>query len=99
MRYDTVITLLRFRPREYDPATGNYKTLPPEERKLNASVMDTGAETLRLVYGKIRQGSLTIHTQNHVEAPFDRIRIKDKTYAVDLARKLRRKSVFVVSEV
>lgn len=64
-----------------------------------ASVMDTGTNTMMLVYSGIKEGSLTIHLQNHYDRPFDRIRVGNKTYGVDFSRKLRTKQVYVVSEV
>ena len=65
----------------------------------SASVMDTGTNTMMLVYSGIKEGSLTIHLQNHYDRPFDRIRVGNKTYGVDFSRKLRLKQVYVVSEV
>lgn len=65
----------------------------------SASVMDTGTNTMMLVYSGIKEGSLTIHLQNHYDRPFDRIRVGNKTYGVDFSRKLRTKQVYVVSEV
>lgn len=55
--------------------------------------------TMMLVYSGIKEGSLTIHLQNHYDRPFDRIRVGNKTYGVDFSRKLRTKQVYVVSEV
>ena len=68
-------------------------------RYQSASVMDTGTNTMMLVYSEIKEGSLTIHLQNHYDRPFDRIRVGNKTYGVDFSRKLRTKQVYVVSEV
>ena len=65
----------------------------------SASVMDTGTNTMMLVYSGIKEGSLTIHLQNHYDKPFDRIRVGNKTYGVDFSRKLRTKQVYVASEV
>ena len=65
----------------------------------DASVMDTGVETMKLVYGSIQQGSLTIQLQNQYEKPFDQIRVGKKIYQVDSRRDLRTKQTFVVSEV
>ena len=99
MRYDTPIYFRRIIPGGYDPATGNYDDDTIIEVARFASVMDTSRETMRLVYGEIRQGSLTIHLQNHYDNPFDRIRMGDRLYTVDYTRRLRVKQVFVVSEV
>lgn len=99
MRYDTPIYFQKIIPGEYDKKTGNYVDDQVEEVRSYASVMDTGAETMRLVYGTIRQGSLTIQLQNQCTKPFDRIRVGQKIYQVDSRRNLRTKQIFVVSEV
>ena len=99
MRYDTPVYFQRITPGEYDPDTGNYADDIVEETLRYASVMNTGEETLRLVYDGPKQGCLTIQIQNHYTEPFDRIRVGNKLYAVDFSRKLRLKHVFVVSEV
>nr|DAL01247.1 MAG TPA: protein of unknown function (DUF4585) [Caudoviricetes sp.] len=99
MRYDTPIYFQKLTPGEYDPATGNYVDDKVSEVKRYASVMDTGENTMILVYSGIKEGSLTIHLQNHYDRPFDRIRVGNKTYGVDFSRKLRTKQVYVVSEV
>lgn len=99
MRYDTPIYFQKLTPGEYDPATGNYGEDTISEDMKSASVMDTGTNTMMLVYSGIKEGSLTIHLQNHYDQPFDRIRVGKKTYGVDFSRKLRMKQVYVVSEV
>lgn len=99
MRYDTPIYFQKINQGDYNPDTGNYGPDSITETLRYASVMDTGRETLRLVYGEIRQGSLTIHLQNHYDDPFDRIKVGNRLYAVDYARRLRVKQVFVVSKV
>ena len=99
MRYDKQVYFQRITPGEYDPDTGNYADDIVEETLRYASVMNTGEDTLRLVYDGPKQGSLTIQLQNHYEEPFGRIRVGNKLYAVDFSRKLRMKHVFVVSEV
>lgn len=99
MRYDTPVYFQRITPGEYDPDTGNYADDIVEETLRYASVMNTGEDTLRLVYDGPKQGSLTIQIQNHYTEPFDRIRVDNKLYAVDFSRKLRVKHTFVVSEV
>lgn len=99
MRYDKQVYFQRITPGEYDPDTGNYADDIVEETLRYASVMNTGEDTLRLVYDGPKQGSLTIQIQNHYTEPFDRIRVGEKVYSVDYSRELRTKHVFVVSEV
>ena len=97
MRFDTEIFFESVKS-VYDANTGNY-TDSVTELKQYASVTDSGTQTMLLVYGKIKQGSLTIRLQNHHNEPFDRIRIGEKHYSVDMTRKFCRMQVFVVSEV
>lgn len=97
MRFDTEIFFERIES-VFDEETGNY-TDSVTEVKQYASVTDSGAQTMSLVYGKVKQGSLTIRLQNHYDEPFDRIRIDNKCYTVDMTRKFCRMQVFVVSEV
>lgn len=99
MRYDTPIFFRRVLPGEYDSKTGNYAADQVTEVRKMASVMDTRAEIMRIVYGGIRQGSVTVQLQNHYQKPFDRIRIGNTTYKVDYTRKLRVKQTFILSEV
>lgn len=99
MRYDTPILFQMVVPGEYDKKTGNYVDNQIKEVIRYASVMDTGVETMKLVYGSIQQGSLTIQLQNQYEKPFDQIRVGKKIYQVDSRRDLRTKQTFVVSEV
>lgn len=99
MRYDTPIYFQRITAGVYDPSTGNYGDDTVAETLRYASVMDTRDETKRPVYGEIRQGSLTVHIQNHYSGAFDRIRIGGKVYRVDYRRRLRTKETFIVSEV
>ena len=99
MRYDRLVYFQKIIPGVYDPDTGNYGDDTVKETLRYASVMNTGEETLRLVYDGPKQGSLTIQLQNHYTEPFDRIRVGEKIYSVDLSRKLRLKHTFVVSEV
>jgi len=99
MRYDTPIYFRCLTQGEYDESTGNYGADSVSETMVMASVMDTQTETMKLVYGDIRQGSLTLTIQNHFDQTFDNIRIGDKVYRVDRTRRLRVKQSFVVSEV
>lgn len=99
MRYDTPVYFQKITSGEYDPKTGNYGDDIVEETLRYASIMDTGAVMLKLVYDGPKQGSLTIQIQNHYTEPFDRIRVGKKAYNVDYSRELRTKHVLVVSEV
>ncbi|WP_304736968.1 hypothetical protein [Dubosiella newyorkensis] len=54
---------------------------------------------MRLIYGRIEDGSVTAHIQNHYDRAFDRIRIGEKLYKVERARNLRHKQTFVLTEV
>lgn len=99
MRFDTPVYMQRTVRGKYDPETGDYKDGRTEEICVYASVNSTGTDTMRLVYGDIRQGSLIIRLQNHYDKPFDTIRVGDMRYCVDFARKLRTKQTFIVSEV
>lgn len=99
MRYDTPIYFQTVKEGKYDPETGNYAEDTVTEDKVFASVTDSRAETLNLVYGEIKQGCFTVRLQNIYRKPFDRIRIGEKLYRVDFSRKLRLKHIFVISEV
>lgn len=99
MRYDTPVYFQKITTGEYDPDTGDTAEDIIEETESFASVYSTGAEMLNLVYGQIRQGSLTIQLQTQYKAPFDRIRVGDTVYKVDTVQNLRVKQYFMVSEV
>jgi len=99
MRYDTPVYIRQAVRGAYDASTGDYGDDTVTETEVYASVMSTGADTLRLVYGELREGSLTIQFQNRQEASFDRVRVGDTVYAVDFVRNLRTKQTLIVSEV
>lgn len=99
MRYDTPIYFQSVTQGDYDESTGNYEEDKITETMVMASVMDTQTETMKLIYGDIRQGSLTLTLQNHYNQSFDTIRIGTKKYRVDRTRRLRVKQTFIVSEV
>lgn len=99
MRFDTPIYFQRIISGQYDAATGNYAPEMAEETMRMASVTSTGIQTVQLLFGTLKEGCLTVRLQNRYEEPFDRIRIGGKVYRVDMARPLRVKETFVVSEV
>ena len=96
MRYDTPIFFQSVKPGEYDTETHNYGEDIITEEKRFASVTDTGSEQITLIYGKLKQGSLTIRLQRPYKEPFNKIRVGKKIYNVDFARHSK---AFVVSEV
>lgn len=99
MRYDTTIFFQRIMAGAYDEATGDYGPETIVETKCFASVRNTGIETLNLIYGELKQGSMTVQLLQHYNEPFDRIRIGEKVYRVDFQRRLHNKHTFVVSGV
>ena len=98
MRYDTPIYFQRITPGQYDENTGNYGRDYIDETKVYANVTDSSTETMKLIYGGLKQGSLTIRLQNHFYEAYDRIRIGSKIYETDMERRTRGHS-FIVHEV
>ena len=99
MRFDTSIYFQRITPGEYDAITGNYSENAVIEDQRYADITDTGTDIMHLLYGGLKQGSLTIRLQAPYNLPFDHIRIGSKIYNVDRSRMLRSKQVLFVSEV
>ena len=99
MRFDTPVYFQRITKGEYDASTGNYSDDIVEETLRYADVTDTGTQSLMLIYGTIKQGSLTVRLQNHYHEPFDRLRIGSAFYKVDSSKRLRMKHILIVSEV
>ena len=99
MRYDTPIYFQKITQGKYDPTTGDYGEDTIQETCVMASVIDTQTETMKIVYGAIKQGSKTIHIQNHYDSSYDFIRINDKVYQTDYFRMLKNKQSFIVHEV
>ena len=99
MRFDTPVYFRSIIRGEYNAATGDYLPDTPVEVRRMASVTSTGIATLKLLYGDLPQGNLTVRLQRAYKDPFDEIRIGEKLYKVDMRRPLRTKMVFVVHEV
>lgn len=100
MRFDTPIWFVREGEEKYNPKTGDYDSEEDPQKELElASVNDTKTETMVLLYGKIRQGSLTVRIQGQHSNPFDYMEINGKKYGVDQVRQLRTKTTYFVSEV
>ena len=99
MRYDTKVYFQKTIPGEYNPLTGNYSEDTTAEELKYAAVSSTSIEMLKLVYGNIKEESLTIHLQNPYKKEYDHIRIGDKIYKVDYIRNLRTKQILIAKEV
>ncbi len=99
MRYDKPVFFQQITPGKYKPETGDYEKETVKEHKRDASVTDTGTESMKFIYGDIRQGIVTIRLQTHFDSPYSSIRIGSRIYKVDFSRKLRNGHVFVASEV
>lgn len=99
MRFDTEIVFVKEAEGTYNADTGDWEDGEPEKIKDYASVTETGTEALDLIYGDVRQNSLTVRIHGRHTEPFDYILIGGKKYHVDRRRPLRRMDVFVVSEV
>ena len=96
MRYNIPVFFQRKEPGTFDEATHNYNADKVTEKKRRADITITGAETLKLVYGNIKQESLTVKLQRPYKEAFDTMRIGSKIYAVGFSRANK---VFVISEV
>lgn len=99
MRFDTPVYFQRIKPGEYDASTGDYGEDTVTEEMRYASVTNTGDDAVNLIYGDLKQDSVTVRLQCHYDRPFDRVRIGTKYYRVDKARELRTKHTFIMSEV
>ena len=99
MRFDTPVYFQKITAGAYNPDTGDYGPDTVDEEKKWAAVTDAGESTQRLIYGEVREGSKVIRLQLPQNNPFDRIRIDEKLYKVDMTRHPSRKYVFIVHEV
>ncbi|MGI6040970.1 MAG: hypothetical protein ACOYBH_01940 [Candidatus Alectryocaccobium sp.] len=99
MRFDTPIYFQKAVSGAYNPLTGDYDADTIEETEVHASVNDTGMATMNIVYGAIRQGSITARIQGKYEKPFDHIRIADKRYRVDNVIRFSKLEAYILSEV
>lgn len=99
MRYDRKVTFRKYRPGAYNSTTGNYEpsTIDYSDER-SAAVTGTSRKYMELLYGKIREDSVTIHLQNQYSRPFDRIIIDEVPYQADLTRNLRTKQIIVCTE-
>lgn len=99
MRYDKRILFLTRKQGSYNEDTGNYDEDTYEEKEVFGAVSNTSDNMMSLVYGQLRQGSVTLHLQNHYQEAFDLIQIDEKKYQVDNRTIYKVKESMVLSEV
>lgn len=97
MRYNTAVFFQRVEPGKLNTETHNYGEDEITETKCYASVTDSGADTLKLIFGELKQGSLIIRLQRPYKEAFDQVRVGSKIYRSSMAKLNKR--VFVLSEV
>lgn len=97
MRYNTPVFFQKVEPGKLNTETHNYDNDTVTEKKRYASITDSGLETLKLIFGELKQGSLIIRLQRPFEGAFDRVRIGNKIYRADMVKLNKR--VFLLSEV
>ena len=95
MRYNKPVYFQMRKKGDYNPETGNYDGDYVEEVLQYASIMDTRTETIKAVYGKLKQGSQTVILRHPFLDKFETIRIGQKIYGVDYSRYQK---TFIVSE-
>lgn len=98
MRYDTKVELVYITPGAYDDRTGNYADDKELVVPVYASVSNTGAERIQLLYGELKQGVKTFSVQNHIKKIPDKVRINGRSYKIDHIQAERVKQIFTCSE-
>ena len=97
MRFNIPITFVKYTD-SYDASTGDYTTTSHYTLRY-ADVTTTTERMMTLVYGGVRQDSVTARLQNRYTGDFDEILIDGKAYRVDYRRPLSVKDVFVLTRV
>lgn len=97
MRFNIPITFVKYTD-SYDASTGDYNTTSHSTLRY-ADVTPTSEQMMTLVYGGVRQDSVTARLQNRYTGDFDEILIDGKAYRVDYRRPLSVKDVFVLTRV
>ena len=97
MRYDTKVIFQQVEDTYQE--NGDYAESVVEQHIEYASVQSTDAQTMHIVYGEIRQGSITLSLQNYIGYKFNRVLVNGKPYTVDQSIDLRFKKAYVLSEL
>ena len=79
-------------------AKGDYEEQVLNEHTEYASIVNTDFQTMQIVYGGIKQGSITMHLLNKVESEFNRIEFEGKAYMVDQVINQRTKQAYILSQ-
>lgn len=77
---------------------GDYEEQVLNEYTEYASIVDTDFQTMAIVYGGIKQGSITLHLLNKVKYDFNRIVYEGKAYTVDQVINQRTKQAYILSQ-
>ena len=99
MRYITPIFFQRVEPGGYNADTGDYDRDIVIESMQYADITDSSDRAVEMIYGELREGTLTVRLERPYTAPFDYIRIGNKRYKADMKRSTFQKMALVVSEV
>ena len=97
MRYDKKVYFVT-EGEEYNYDTGNYEPVELVKHEAWANVSDTGTERMRLIYGNLKQGAITVRIQGKYDEAFDYIQVDGKKYNVDAFRTFRNDQAFNLSE-
>lgn len=97
MRYDVKAHFQQVEE-QYNTITGDYAEEVVEDHIEYVAVQGTDIQTMHILYGGIRQGSITLHLQNFVGYAFNRVVIDNVPYVVDDAIDLRVKKVYILSQ-
>ena len=95
MRYDKRIYFVRETGlEEYDVETGDFIESEPIRTGAWANVSDMGEERIQAIFGRLKQGSITIKVQGVYNDPFDYIEIGGKEYDVALTKRTRLMTIY-----
>ncbi len=98
MRYDKQVYFVKEGTKTYDPNTGDYTVSKPIKTMKWANISDAGTETLKILFGEIKQGTKIIRLKNNYKEPFDYIEIDGEKYTSTLKREYRMGCAFYVGE-
>lgn len=96
MRYDKLVKFQMVDSVYTDK--GDYEEQVLNEYTEYASIVDTDFQTMAIVYGGIKQGSITLHLLNKVKYDFNRIVYEGKVYTVDQVINQRTKQAYILSQ-